>query len=69
MGKHSGTSFTGLKTAPFFRLGKKVRYFQNYFKFNAHPNDPSGTILATNHAVNYWVDGGLPAEKLVWFSN
>ena len=42
---------------------------KNDFKFNAHPKDPSGTTLATNFAVNWWVDSGLPAEKLVWFSN
>ena len=38
----------------------------HHSQFVAHPNDPSGTILATDYAINYWVNGGLPPSKLVY---
>ena len=38
----------------------------HHSQFRAHKNDPVGEIASTNHAVNYWIGKGLPAEKLVY---
>ena len=75
LGKYPWSSFSGpflkivLESYWLFKsllIGWILALFLNNWKFNAHPKDPSGTTLATNYAVNYWVDGGLPPEKLVF---
>ena len=38
----------------------------HHSQFRAHKNDAVGDIASTNHAVNYWIGKGLPAEKLVY---
>ena len=38
----------------------------HHSQFRPHKNDAVGDEASTNYAVNYWIGGGLPAEKLVY---
>ena len=38
----------------------------HHSQFIAHPDDPTGTALATEYSVDNWINGGLPPSKLVF---
>ena len=38
----------------------------HHSQYKPHTNDAVGEKASTNYALNYWVDGGLAPEKLVF---